>query len=121
VRVSFIYPFWSVIVLHPSSYEGYAAHSAALEGFAVAYAVLRHVAACPLCIALVGGWHSRAIAYSHRSQWVEHRAAHLPCSRSLRRSANVFPSSPRSGHALSDETRYLRPSGAACCGILIIL
>jgi hypothetical protein len=44
----------------------------------------------------------------------------LPCSRSLRRSANVLPSMLlRSGHALSDDTRYLRPIGAAW-GVLII-
>jgi hypothetical protein len=47
---------------HPSSYEGYAARSAALERLAMAYAVLRHVAAGALGIALVSGWHSADIA-----------------------------------------------------------
>ena len=63
MRVSFIYPFWSVIVSHPSSYEGYAAHSAALEGFAVTDAVLTDVAAGALGIALVSGWHTTNFAY----------------------------------------------------------
>ena len=63
VRVSFIYPFWSVICSHPSSYEGYAAHSAALERFAVTDAVLAHVAAGALGIALLGGWHRGALAH----------------------------------------------------------
>jgi hypothetical protein len=52
----------SVICSHPSSYEGYAAHSAALEGFAFTDAVLAHVAANALGIALVGGWHGGALA-----------------------------------------------------------
>jgi hypothetical protein len=46
---------------HPSSYESHTAHSAASEGFAVAYAVLRHVAAGALGCALVGGWHTANI------------------------------------------------------------
>jgi len=46
---------------HPSSYKSYAAHSAALERFAVPYAVLRHVAAGALGCAFVGGWHTANI------------------------------------------------------------
>jgi len=46
---------------HPSSYKSYAAHSAALERFAVPYAVLRHVAAGALGCALADGWHTANI------------------------------------------------------------
>jgi hypothetical protein len=52
-----------------------------------------------------------------------HVALHLPCSfsRSARRSANVLPSMLlRRGHALSDDTRCVRPIGAACCGLIIL-
>ena len=47
---------------HPSSYEGYTASSAAFKRLTVTDAVLRHVAAGALGIALVSGWHSANIA-----------------------------------------------------------
>jgi len=104
VRVSFIYPFWSVICLSQPSYERNAVHCAALERLGVTDAGLTDVAAGALGMALFGGWHGTNLANGQRSHWVEHRAAHLPCSRSLRRSAHVFPFRSRSGHALSDDT-----------------
>jgi hypothetical protein len=63
--------------------------------FIVALPILANVATSALGCAFVGGWHGGAIAYSHSAHRVEHRSAHLPCSFSLRRSANVLPSKPR--------------------------
>ena len=46
---------------------------------------------------------------------------YLICSCSLRRSANVLPSAPLKGHALSDETLCVLPIGASCAGLIMTI